>query len=291
MGFRLQSAMEYLTTYGWAILVVAIIIVALFQLGVFNGSQPPSIPSGACQVMHNAAGINLVGECNNAPPAFVARPSGSNGYIYASVGRYFGDNNPLTVAVWVYMNATANGPIIGITNSPPGGGWNMPFISVQYPTIWGDIWSNGALSYTVSSPGWYFVAFTYSPSGSGTYSLYINGNLASSASGQYSPSGAVDYWTTYVPGCRPGPSSCSDTVGSRFGGMIANVQTYNATLSNNEIQSIYAAGIGGAPTSLLYLTGWWPLNGNTNDYSGNANNGKQAGVSYISSWSNGYVSP
>ena len=37
-NFRLQSAMEYLMTYGWAILVIAIVLVALYALGVFNGT-------------------------------------------------------------------------------------------------------------------------------------------------------------------------------------------------------------------------------------------------------------
>ncbi|MGC8538128.1 MAG: hypothetical protein ACP5MZ_04090 [Candidatus Micrarchaeia archaeon] len=33
---KLQSAMEYLMTYGWAILIVAVVLAALFELGVFN---------------------------------------------------------------------------------------------------------------------------------------------------------------------------------------------------------------------------------------------------------------
>ncbi len=33
---KAQSAMEYLMTYGWAILIIAIVMVALFALGVFN---------------------------------------------------------------------------------------------------------------------------------------------------------------------------------------------------------------------------------------------------------------
>ena len=37
-AFRLQSAMEYLMTYGWAILIIAVVLGALFSLGVFNGS-------------------------------------------------------------------------------------------------------------------------------------------------------------------------------------------------------------------------------------------------------------
>ncbi|MGB9732884.1 MAG: hypothetical protein ACPLYE_03275, partial [Candidatus Micrarchaeales archaeon] len=33
---KAQSAMEYLMTYGWAILIIAVVLGALFQLGVFN---------------------------------------------------------------------------------------------------------------------------------------------------------------------------------------------------------------------------------------------------------------
>lgn len=36
---KLQSAMEYLITYGWAILIISIVLAALFSLGVFNPSQ------------------------------------------------------------------------------------------------------------------------------------------------------------------------------------------------------------------------------------------------------------
>lgn len=36
---RSQSAIEYLTTYGWAILIIAVVLVALFELGLFNPSS------------------------------------------------------------------------------------------------------------------------------------------------------------------------------------------------------------------------------------------------------------
>ena len=42
---RLQSAMEYLMTYGWAILVIAVVLGVLFQLGIFSSS---SFSSTAC---------------------------------------------------------------------------------------------------------------------------------------------------------------------------------------------------------------------------------------------------
>jgi hypothetical protein len=39
-GFRIQSAMEYLMTYGWAILIIAVVLGVLFTLNVFSlGSQ------------------------------------------------------------------------------------------------------------------------------------------------------------------------------------------------------------------------------------------------------------
>ncbi len=34
---KAQSAMEYLMTYGWAILIIAVVLGVLFQLGVFSG--------------------------------------------------------------------------------------------------------------------------------------------------------------------------------------------------------------------------------------------------------------
>ena len=47
MNKRAQSAMEYLMTYGWAILVVLIALGALFYLGVFSPSVPNTGAIGA----------------------------------------------------------------------------------------------------------------------------------------------------------------------------------------------------------------------------------------------------
>lgn len=37
-GLSAQSAIEYLTTYGWAIIIITVVLVAMFELGIF---QPP----------------------------------------------------------------------------------------------------------------------------------------------------------------------------------------------------------------------------------------------------------
>jgi hypothetical protein len=36
---KAQSAMEYLMTYGWAILIIAVVLGVLFSLGIFNGNN------------------------------------------------------------------------------------------------------------------------------------------------------------------------------------------------------------------------------------------------------------
>lgn len=40
-----QSAMEYLMTYGWAILIIAVVLTVLFSLGLFNGN---TLVTNAC---------------------------------------------------------------------------------------------------------------------------------------------------------------------------------------------------------------------------------------------------
>jgi len=74
--FKAQSAMEYLMTYGWAILIIAVVLGALFSLGVFSGSS-------------------LLGTSCIASPGYfcqnpVLTPSGSNGALTFSFGQNTG---------------------------------------------------------------------------------------------------------------------------------------------------------------------------------------------------------
>jgi hypothetical protein len=47
MSMKAQSAMEYLMTYGWAILIVIIVAAALYALGIFNpATYTGRIPTG-----------------------------------------------------------------------------------------------------------------------------------------------------------------------------------------------------------------------------------------------------
>jgi len=65
-----------------------------------------------------------------------------------------------------------------------------------------------------------------------------------------------------------------------FSGFISNIQIYNTALDASAIQSLYVGGIGGAPQVLQNLVGWWPLNGNANDYSGKGNQGTPYNINY-----------
>ena len=77
-----QSAMEYLMTYGWAILIIAIVMVAMFSLGVFNPLNfEPKAQPGACEVYRSVEGVNLVGQCQGELPQFVAVFNGQSSYV------------------------------------------------------------------------------------------------------------------------------------------------------------------------------------------------------------------
>jgi len=61
---KAQSAMEYLMTYGWAILVILIALGAMFYLGVFDASTPNN-----CQIQapFNCLDVLLVGVAGEDP--------------------------------------------------------------------------------------------------------------------------------------------------------------------------------------------------------------------------------
>ena len=94
-----QSAMEYLMTYGWAILIIAIVLVALFSLGVFNSANfAPRAQPGSCQVIRTAVQTSLAGQCSGMLPEYVVQvtPPANNGIYAAPVT--LGVN--YTITVW-----------------------------------------------------------------------------------------------------------------------------------------------------------------------------------------------
>jgi len=288
--YKAQSAMEYLMTYGWAILIIAVVLGALFQLGVFNPMTfAPKAPPGSCQVFRpNGPGttqfINLEGICSGEMPQYVAQFNGQNGYI--STGYAVTTSSTVwTLEAWmdpanldqlgiVVENGwdnggNSNGYGFGVGNGAGSAG-------AQLQGLFSDVtWI--ATGYTFPSANtWYNVVMTRNQSG--ITSFYVNGVKTPDTSSA-TPKVPND---TYIG---------SDTGIRYFDGSIANVQIYNTSLSANEIQALYLEGIGGAPIRLQNLVGWWPLDGNANDYSGNGNNGQINNVNFVSNWYSGYTPP
>jgi len=287
---KAQSAMEYLMTYGWAILIISVVLAALFQLGVFNPMTfAPKAPPGSCQVFRpNGPGttsfINLEGICSGELPQYVAQFNG-NGEIIANVNGLPILAQPRTVTAWFNGNNYANG----------GGGNIFAYgARVDYCYSWfsSDVGqyndqlevntacSNQAFPPLLSAGQWYFVAFEYN--GSAQIGYFEYGGTLYKVSAAFTANTVSSQFNIGYGFDPPG----------YWSGLISNVQLYNTSLSANEIQALYQEGIGGAPIDLQHLVAWWPLNGNANDYSGNGNNGQIIGnVNFVSNWYSGYTPP
>ena len=64
-------------------------------------------------------------------------------------------------------------------------------------------------------------------------------------------------------------------------GSLANLQVYSGTLTQSQAYQVYQHGIDGTPAIGANVVGWWPLNGNVNDYSGYNDIGTaSSGVTY-----------
>ena len=288
-----QSAMEYLMTYGWAILIIAVVLAALFSLGVFNPMTfAPKASPGSCQVVRpEGAGttnfISLSGECNGELPQYVANFN-DNAYIYANViGMPYG-SSPVTVTGWFYYTPAMPNPSMLWSYGTSGNCGDGNYFSLRYnigsgnpnSTFTTDPWcSQTATALTPKPYNWYFISETANLSGFGIY-VGAAKNIYYGIGGP--PANVIPSGYFYI---------AKGNDGGNFVGYISNLQIYNTVLSYNEIKVLYSEGIGGAPIKIQNLIAWYPLNGNANDYSGNGNNGVPSGVTYTSNWYSGYSAP
>jgi len=272
--FKLQSAMEYLMTYGWAILIIAVVLGALFQLGVFNSSSfSPRAPPGACQVFRpsgpgTTTNINLMGVCTGQLPQYVGNFNGQSSYLTIT-------SNPLlknfTFVAWVNLNAYNNADYSDVLGGSSCSSAAMAVSNSHYLILCLSCQAcNGGTS-TVPLKVWTFLAISFN-NVSKVSKFYVN-NANQSSISNWDFIAKTDQISKYL------------SVATRyFNGTIANVQIYNTSLSANQVQALYIKGIGGAPSPLQNLVSWWPLNGNANDYSGNNNNGVPTAVTFTSQY-------
>jgi len=273
-------------TYGWAILIIAVVLGALFQLGVFNAINfEPKAQPGACQVVrpngpNTTSIVSLEGTCTGELPQTVAQFNG-NSYINISDGLFLAGSIPqITITGW--EKGSQGGTIFTL---------NGESIDMRTNYMVFDVCSSSGNTNLPSMPvdaldgKWHFIAVS------------INANTMIGYIDSYNSSAVVPYsYQTSPPKAYIGAClSCANGASFPWGlwiGQLANIQVYDTSLSPSEIRALYLEGIGGAPIDLQNLVGWWPLNGNANDYSGNDNNGvPYNGVMFVSNWWSGYTPP
>ncbi|MDE1824113.1 MAG: hypothetical protein KGH74_02315, partial [Candidatus Micrarchaeota archaeon] len=257
--------MEYLMTYGWAILVIAIVMMSLYSLGIFSSTQyalASKTISGACQVYRpggpgTASGIALAGQCTNLLPKYVFHTTG------AQTSRTITSSSPAmsqaTVIFWLmkptnYKTGNYDG---GAVTDACGPYWYILSSATTFSTAWVQQ-CNSPPTYSplaeidgLPTNQWTMLA----------YVIYSNGTVVSYAFVPYKiytasgNNGAVavpaGQWWVYPGWFTNAPTAT--------GSSVANLQIYNTSLDNVTVKALYHEGIGGAPIDLQHLVGWWPL--------------------------------
>ncbi len=174
------------------------------------------------------------------------------------------------------------------------------------------LWENASVTQSSASPEY----FAETPSGQnygylfGLHNGYLNFTVKESTNtwGSCSAQGAQYLFdglnhmvagiyngssiSVYVDGQLEASHSCSDNainynststaaIAGNFLGTLSNVQVYSSGINSKSIISEYLSGPSSFPQSQASLIGWWPLNGNTNDYSAYSDNGTATSLSYI----------
>ncbi len=220
------------------------------NLGVFiNGSYAPSFNT----LIFNGASSYVNMSTSNMPTG--SSSISASGWIY-----YNGPNSyDLWEAIYL-MGSYSQGKEAGMQISDTNG--NVLIFD-----------SGGSCIFTsslqVPLDTWSFVGFSHT-GGTTTATLYLNGQ---------SQQGSIG-------GCDPNIGSVFNMIGAEpnqhtryFFGNIANIQVYSSALNSTQMNELYDSGISGGPVS-SNVVGWWPLEGDTNDYSGYNNTGYPININY-----------
>lgn len=117
---------------------------------------------------------------------------------------------------------------------------------------------NGNVSRSFTANTWYQIILTATTTG---YSIYINGSLFTSGSYSGTPILCDSTHNIYIGSVNGG--------GEFFAGQIDDTAIFSRALSADEVKSLYG-----------YTRAWYPLQGNSTDYSGNGNNGSDTSITY-----------
>jgi hypothetical protein len=305
---KLQAALEYLMTYLWAIIIIALILVAFYLLGVFNANTySPTASPGSCSVTRpdgpgTTAGIRLVGTCNFAKPEFIFASHGVGDFVIfnsSSPQSMLNIVNSITITAWA---AVTGPPFHDVVDKEYQYGMKLDYNNQPHPCSpsdypgwcleWDTAGDWNGYGFPIPNAGYgkfMFLSVSMNPT---TKYWYANGQLLGT---RPNPGGMGYVGSNVVIGTlSPSCYACgpSDGYGDAewFNGAISDVQIYDAALSSNSIEALYQEGVGGAPIDLSNLVAWWPLNGNGNDYSGDQLNSYTTnGITFTGGpWWDGY---
>jgi len=216
----------------------------------------------------------LQGTCGYLP-MYVGSFNGVNSYIQIPYLSVFNQHS-FTVVLWArFSDELTNDK--GLFIQCQGGATDKCLTILRrnvktFFGFWGDDLSGNTY---LSRNRWWFLVYTWDPS-TKQRNITVNGKLdiSGTSSGLLnitSGQGTIGYYVLVG--------------GTYMNGSIANVQVYNAVLTSQEIQYLYQQGLGGGPVRLQNLVGWWPLNGDAKDYSGNNNHGTiNGGVTFVQNY-------
>ncbi|MDE1860339.1 MAG: LamG domain-containing protein [Candidatus Micrarchaeota archaeon] len=316
-AMKQQAALEYLTTYGWMILIIALVLIFFIYLGIGNQfSYAPKVQPGACDVFrpqgpNTTFDISLQGECTSGLPEFTMNFTGINasGYVNLtgngvpqSLYSSLSGGNSLTIVMWIkpstlseyepglfylgdpYSNSSSISSFALTLRGAGYGGHHGLEVTTNESTGVGNEYD--PTNVNISLNQWNFVAVTYNS----TNNVTIYNGTASQRFGFSLSPPIISENSIMLLGYNQF-DTFADGSPDYFTGLMANVQLYNRSLTSNEITALYYEGIGGHPEALNNLIGWWPLNGNANDYSGNKRNGVSTNIYYTGKWYDGYYVP
>lgn len=200
------------------------------------------------------------------------------GYITTSnsASLNFDTANPFSISAWIRTNALTENTIVGkiaVPSSAEGYSFEINTGGALRGLFWDNVgnFKSFSTTNTVNNNVWHNVVEVYNGIG---VALYID-SVSQSVSSSGTITGSITSTGSLTIGTRFGTSPFSN-----FNGSISNVQIYNIALTASQVQSLYNFGIYDSPINTNSLVGWWPLNGNANDYSGYSNNGINTNVVY-----------
>lgn len=247
---------------------------ALVKATVFNANTAQTanligwwpLNLGQGSTFHDISGNNYVGALKGytfwSDPDYVAGFDGATSYVAVPTSSSLQLAAQQTWSFWFLPNSFVNNQRLLGLGVPSASGLEA-YINGAQGLTFNTMATSCTTVTSIAKNTWYHAALTWDGT---NLKCYLNGmsqNVISSGfSGSMKATNTLFFGTdSFTPAKY------------FFHGAISDLQVYNIALSPNQIMQLYNGGIGVAPVLTANTVGWWPLNGDSIDYSGNGNNG------------------